>query len=441
MAKGPARVLDGLLVVAFSLVGIGNLVLSLSIREALRVDYFTLALGLSVGVILLRLATVGQRLAAWWQGLLFFALCLPGFLSQDMTPYGVTKLQALCVMLLIIVAASAVDDLVWLVSTLSVVLLTVCSLFSVGTLLLGAPDEAGRLTFLGLNPIGVGRAAGLATILALIYIFASPRKRVRSLVPLLAAASMGVVVVVATGSRGPLVAIGAAFAALLLLMAVNRRMSLRALAVVATVAILGSSFAGFIGGSGLSRILSASDSGRGLLYEESLALALASPLGIGWGRLGQYIVDFGVTDTQGLYPHNVFLEVFVEGGIFALLAVALLVLVSLKRAWGAAAEHAVLTPVLVILIYALVSAQFSSDIVGNRLLWLSIALALSCRRFVAKSESAGSRRARRRPARRHRLITRGPVAGSPVTGGGVGSSAALTRMPGPGGRNSGDISL
>ena len=399
------RVSDSLLILAFSLFGIGNLVLSLSIREVIPFDYFTIALGLCAVVVLLKLATVARRTAAWWQGLLFFALCLPGFLSQDLTPYGVTKFQAMCVVLVIVIAASAVDDLAWLVSTLSLVLLVACSLFSVGTLILGAPDEAGRLTFLGLNPIGVGRAAGLATVLALTYIFALRRKRLRFMLPLLAAASTGVIVVVATGSRGPLVAVAAALMALLLSMVLTKRMSVRTVGVIVTVSLAGSSFVGLVGGSGLSRILNASDSGRGLLYEESLALALANPLGIGWGRLGQYIVDFGVTDTQGLYPHNVFLEIFVEGGVIALLAFTILVFVSLKRAWRAVIQNAFFAPVLVALTYSIISAQFSSDIVGNRLLWLSIALALACKSVNDKTDRASSWQTRRRTAHRGRVIS------------------------------------
>jgi O-antigen ligase len=130
------------------------------------------------------------------------------------------------------------------------------------------------------------------------------------------------------------------------------------------------------GGSGLDRLESGVDSGRSDLYAQTWDIIREQPIvGIGWGNFPLYIFDYA-SDDGTLYPHNILLEVWMEGGILALLGFLVLSFFALIRAYRAALDRAWSSALFGLLVYALINALFSSDIVGNRLMWILIIVAV-----------------------------------------------------------------
>jgi len=391
MKLSVARIPDMLLVLALLLLGIGNLVIPALYRELVPFDYLLASLALTAVVVMFRLREVLRSVSAWWPMALFLVACVPGFISAPLSAYGATKAQAFAIAFVVVLACCSIADPPWLLPHLTRTILGVGFIFTAAASALGTSDIAGRLVFLGLNPIGIGRVAGLVIVLALALVLINLRGPLR-IMALLGMASIGLVGVIATGSRGPLVAVALALVVLLLVLASLRRISGRTTAVLVVSSLLVGAVVAVSSSAGLARLSSGTDSGRSQLYAESLQLALDTPLGIGWGQLGQYIVDFRSTDPDTLYAHNVFLEMFVEGGVIALAAFSLLAILAARRVYKAVRQDIRYAPVLVVFTYALTSAQFSSDVVGNRLMWLAIGLALiSTRAYAVKTVDNDSR--------------------------------------------------
>jgi O-antigen ligase len=133
------------------------------------------------------------------------------------------------------------------------------------------------------------------------------------------------------------------------------------------------------GSSGLDRILDGSDSGRSSIYADTVSLIIAHPLGIGWGNLAAYLPQYVPVGSDTLYPHNLFLEMAVEGGWFALVMTVLLVATALVGALIAVRLSNSLWPLVLlgVLAYNIMNSQVSSDVVGNRMMWLYLGFALA----------------------------------------------------------------
>jgi O-antigen ligase len=105
--------------------------------------------------------------------------------------------------------------------------------------------------------------------------------------------------------------------------------------------------------------------GRGELWTQALQLFVERPL-FGWG------LD-GFRANSWNYPHNIFLEVMVEGG-----AVGLLLFLNVFRAWrGQCRRSNLRTPSvsLVALALTVTAAQTSGDLFDSRGIFLMLALA------------------------------------------------------------------
>lgn len=223
----------------------------------------------------------------------------------------------------------------------------------------------GRASLFELNPISLARMAALG---ALVAALAAVRLRGRWRLVALAVAAVCSYAVYTTGSSGPVAAAVAAGAVLLARGRVHpsRRMvgaSLVAL-VVAGVAVWASGFR-FDG------------SGRGQIWADSLWLALRTPGGIGFGDLnGKIPLPYwaeATGDTQ--YAHNMLIEAMLEGGWIALVGLLVALGVSLRwllrdRSWTGRA-------MLAVWVFAVVNASLSSDLVGNRLMWVMIGAGLA----------------------------------------------------------------
>ena len=259
----------------------------------------------------------------------------------------------------------------------------------------------GRWSLFGLNPIPLGRMATLGAILALL---AATRTKGARLAALIAAATICIYAAYLTGSRGPVLA-----AVLTLLVAAlpGRRMR-----VSRRTAVIGASAAAVglvvLLVTDAARLLAVDTSGRALLWQESFMLALSNPLGIGFGDLfGQVTMQPWETSEDTAYSHNVLLEAAVEGGWLALVGLLIALVVSFRWLYRDATTWTG-RAMLAVWVFALMNACLSSDLVGNRLMWVMIGagLALMLRdRTTEHAESLGDSEALApSSARRHGFV-------------------------------------
>ena len=305
------------------------------------------------------------------------------FLAGD-TDYSTTKVERLFTLTLLSALGALFllrtprRQVVWLWSLVlvgAVVLLTT----------LVAPDqtllEAGRLAAEGSNTIATGRVAGAAAIILAVGAATKLVPRVLG--------TLGVVLcvaaMIATGSRGPLVAAIVAIVVVVLLrpgtfVARTRRLVLSALAIVlggAAIVTYGSSGAGF---TRIAALLGGtqddSTDARVYLAQQSLRVLASDPLGIGWGDLPSRLPDSGFGDSaiQLKYAHDLLLEVGVESGWIAglaLIAFIVVALIRLKRASGGPLG----ATMLAVTVFFLVNALVSGDVNDNRMAFAALAVA------------------------------------------------------------------
>jgi O-antigen ligase len=189
------------------------------------------------------------------------------------------------------------------------------------------------------------------------------------------------VTMLATGSRGPLLAVVLVF----VLLALRSDRGGRALRLTLTAGLLAAGwlFLSTDQSAGSQRIQdSITGEASGTATRQPLWDAAVRYLGdpshsvggTGWGGFVQ-VMRAGELLPTGLtqYPHNVFLEVFVEGGWITGGAITVFILLSTLRLWRLAKESACL-PLLALGAFSLVNASVSGDINDNRLLWVTLAL-------------------------------------------------------------------
>lgn len=198
------------------------------------------------------------------------------------------------------------------------------------------------------------------------------------------AAALGLVVIAfAIGSRGPLVALLlAVIVGFGIQMLATRR---QAFVLAASVVALGmvalplvplpeASVSRFTRLTQNPRVVFQSDR-RAPLYEAALELIQAHPVrGVGAG--GFSAVTPGIGQPEQRYPHNLFLEIAAELGIMVALFTLIAVLVVARRVLLEAFQG---DPALVFsgsfLVFNFLSAQFSSDLNGNRSFWAALGIA------------------------------------------------------------------
>jgi len=236
-----------------------------------------------------------------------------------------------------------------------------------------------RINAAGSNTIALGRAVG-TVILWLMFCWMSERLRTRYALPLLAFLS---VMLVASGSRGPLIATALGLVILLVAYPPSmRRLKHLALATVVVVGLVILSIS-FLPSMSITRITSffsgemgESGGSRMVYWQEGLQKSLENPQGLGWGGFAVHFGVFGGAVRE--YPHNMLVEVFLEGGWLAGFCFLGLILFALQRALLYArrrspAERAI----FVLLIFFLFNALASGDLNDNRLFFCFLGLALA----------------------------------------------------------------
>lgn len=318
---------------------------------------------------------------------------LPGVLISPPEGYGPTKVSAMLVALLPVVAASlllldserARVRWVWAQVVVGVVV-------ALAAVEVDDPSQAlsgQRLTLASVDTISTGRLIGAAVVALLIASLASPRSHWWAWPVALASGA----VLVQVGSRGPLLAVVLSLLVVVLVSPYFRGRRRRPLLAVSTVAVASMAYALSGGGAGGRRIIDSvsgdlGDETRTRLLGDAWEIANQAPWGIGWGAFAlRSDTGEAIANSQGAaYAHNVFAEVLVEGGFVALLALAAVVVLALTRSWRAATTPGA-TVVLGVLLFWILNAQVSADVVGNRITWLMLVCGLLSHRGVAGREA------------------------------------------------------
>lgn len=230
-----------------------------------------------------------------------------------------------------------------------------------------ANEYSTRLTLEGATTITAARMLVGGSLVCFVAMFVPWRRPGR----LLFAVGFIALLLVAlmTGSRGPVMSAVLAVSVTLLAAGYFRRRRMQGLLVSIAMLLIVVFAAIRTGGDGVGRVLdflSGKDdgggSGRDELYGFAMQELASNPLGSGWGSFRYH----GLT-----YPHNLFLEVGVEGGVFVLIVVVVFVgytcWVALRVSDSPLGSLSAL-----MLLYSLFNAMLSSDINGNRLMWMMI---------------------------------------------------------------------
>jgi O-antigen ligase len=205
--------------------------------------------------------------------------------------------------------------------------------------------------------------------------------------------AVGVIVIaLGFGARGPIVAFGLALLAVVIFLAVRGARYVAALLV--TLLVVGATLSFVpLPGQAAERITEAvttpvqtlQQGVRSALYAESLRLIAEEPIrGVGTGGFATTGSALSPARQTLVYPHNVFLELWSELGIVALLALVVSVVTGftvLLRRFAlvrSPRERGLLALVVGLFMLNLLAAQFSGDINDNRTLLLFLGLVWLC---------------------------------------------------------------
>lgn len=238
-----------------------------------------------------------------------------------------------------------------------------------------APDPlylgTGRRTPTGLNSIGAGRAVGAALVICFGVALTVRRYRRWALLLICAPLSVGMVL---AGGRGP--ALGVAVALVLMVVQLDTISRRTRAGLVVLAMALGLVAFSFLQGRHL-HIIDGSDSGRSTLYKDAIRIAEGHPFGIGWGNFFRHAQDsLGAIDQgENLYAHNILLEFWIEAGFLGGLLFLAFTFIVLRH--GLALRASPTGRILTALATSLfIGAMLSSDVIGNRMMWVSFAAIL-----------------------------------------------------------------
>lgn len=255
-----------------------------------------------------------------------------------------------------------------------------CIVLGLGLLLapITIPGQGG-VAIIGSDTIGSARISGGAFVVA--FIFSLSLSGMRRYFTLIAAVACGLILL-ASGSRGPFVA--AVVSVLVVALCVRTPGKFDRFILLGVAAIGGMGYLIIGGGSGVARIravvLGQSDAteARSAIWEAAVRTIAGNPFqpfGVGWGRFVSVLDSNELLDSGARqYPHNVILEIWVEGGFVPMLAISIFIVLSLwklSRIAGSGYGGALFGTAL----FALGNAMVSGDVNGNRLLWVSLAIA------------------------------------------------------------------
>ncbi|MDM4779444.1 MULTISPECIES: O-antigen ligase family protein [unclassified Micromonospora] len=342
------------------------------------------------------------RTVIFWTLVVFGVLAAPGILHPPVTDYGRQKFLLLVTLTVFATLAVAVlrgrrdVEMFAAVFVLSGVVLAIAALN-------GDPQD-GRADGFGSNPIWLARAIGGAFV-ALTWLYLQKRVAAWWAAGLAAFLGLGLL---ATGSRGPLLA---TVVALFVLVLAGFRLKIRRGrrewvgvglmgALVAAVVALPSILPPRVYALLTDPSEELFDTARAEMREVSVPMIAEYPGGVGYGNWGDY---------SGMlihnYPHNLWLELPAEAGWLVGGAFILATVVVAAGLWRATRRDPVAGFVLAVLAFNVVAVSTSGDVNAGRPLFAALALGVL---VLAGATLPGGVRAR---AGRARAAGRPGVAG------------------------------
>ena len=316
--------------------------------------------------------------------LLFFVLFLPGLFTVDWTPYTQMKTfrfytQTLLVAITPFFFISTKDRLrEFLKSTVVFgLLVTIDVVFQ----LIVFGGNVWKITAFGSSVIAIGRSVGLVVIYYGLKLAMGGERRLLNLVLL----SLAGIVVLVSGQRmaivGPVLTL---IVTLLLAFGPKPVHIKRMLIVMAVVTIVVASTFSFLpqrSGQRIERHFSGGfesfvDTQRGTLLLRSLEKGADYPFGLGLG---------GVFNKLGFnYPHNLFVETFVEGGWLAAAFLCLLLLVVFVNSFFRMKynDFGIYVILFGFLTYSFFYSMVAGDINGNRMVFALVSICLINHRTI-----------------------------------------------------------
>ncbi|MFG2104700.1 O-antigen ligase family protein [Micromonospora echinaurantiaca] len=323
-----------------------------------------------------------------WPFVLLLLSFSPALLLTSFGPYSASKVMQMMTMMPLLIFGSL---LVFDRPARRMAVLWVLAFFGslVAVLAIAFPDPLfetrDAVVLRGSATITTARAIGYAVVALLCLGVLVRRIRMAALVT----AAVLAVPLVLTGSRGPVVALAAAAIALAALRSRGSRLR-TALPVAGLGAVLAIALtSSFLPEAVASRFevlyggpLDQSSEARVLLSHLALDAVGAHPLGLGWGDFASVVPAGLLAVVPGrehvVYPHNLPLEVAVEGGLAAVAGLLLLTFALIRAVRANAADPSVAAATC-LLVFAFVNSLFSSDINGNHLVWVLCAAVLAAR--------------------------------------------------------------
>ncbi|MEH0825571.1 MULTISPECIES: O-antigen ligase family protein [unclassified Micromonospora] len=341
-----------------------------------------------------------------WVLLAIGVLALPGFLRPPETEYGQQKLFFLVTLTLLAALSTAVlrgwSD--WELFCKLVVLAT--AVLAVAALT--ADSQDGRSAGFGSNPIWLGRAIGVG-MLAVAWLYF--RRRLSAVLTAVSALLL-VPGLLATGSRGPLLATAVGLFALALAGLRRRERQAKKEWVGVTMivgVVLAITMMPWLRPIRLHALLTDPEdelfnSARGEMFDHTLSLIRENPWGVGYGNWSGAVGLLGFD-----YPHNLWLELPAEAGWLIAGALVLSTALVAMRLWVVARSDARASLGLGLLLFSTVAVSTSGDINGNRLLFIALALGLLILRRAKRGGAGGQSRTGSGYLRRPGLVPPGPA--------------------------------
>lgn len=265
--------------------------------------------------------------------------------------------------------------------------------------------NAGNIGFysaLGANYLMFGRIEGFALIVCMFYFFINTDSILNKVIYMGVGAAL-LFGLLLSAARGPLISliISSAFLSLYALIRLimkhresftaNNKYELRIINLTILIVIVAASFFLFFREYFATLLYRIANIKTGFeeslivrmsMYDRALEVLLAFPRNLIGLGLGGYSVFYTGSDSKA-YPHNIFLEIGSESGLFALLiflSLVVYVFVYIIKRIGSTKsflDKSLLFTILGLFIFMLINASFSLDINDNRLLFTIMSLAFS----------------------------------------------------------------
>lgn len=294
----------------------------------------------------------------------FAALALHAQMFPPLTEYGAGKYSTwFTATLLTAVAASMLRDeralytfaRTWLIATGLLALITI------------AGFAGGRAEGFDSNPIWLARAMATGIVMAL---FLAMQKDIRTWM-FLGISAVLVAGIFATGSRGPILAVGVGAIALVVFTKHHRIRRIAGIAIGAGAAYWAVTSLPFFASSRIVTLLEDGDTdlSRNIFWSVTPPLIREYPEGVG---IGNWSLLAGAP-RQFMYPHNLFLEVFAELGVIFGLGLIVIVVTILIRLLMRSRETPIAILVFAILVAEIAQVSVSGDL-NARTFWFLLVL-------------------------------------------------------------------